>query len=151
MAELQWSTYDSIQTALDTGLNSLGNNNHALSSAIDFAASPPDKVLYMDIEVVLASVDLSAQVNPAIYIWLVARTDGTNFEDGAAGTPGTNPARQPDCIVPLRAVNGAQRVLMRLIPTTPDQGKLLFQNKAGAALASASNTLKYRTYSISAV
>ena len=100
----------------------------------------------MDIEVYLASVDLSAQINPALYIWIVARSDGSNFEDGSAGTPGTNPARQPDAIVPLRAVNAAQRVFARLVLTTPDQAKILVQNKAGAALAANSNTVKYYTY-----
>lgn len=145
MAEHRWVAYDSPVTALDSGLNSLGNGNHALSAAIDFSAV--DRVIYMDIEVYLASVNLSSSVNPAIYIWLIARTDGTNFEDGAAGTPGTNPARQPDAIVPLRAVNAAQRVMSRLILTTPDQVKILVQNKGGAALAASGSTVKYMTYS----
>ena len=144
--EVRWGAYDSIASALTSGLDALGNNNHAISSAIDFTAAGVDRKQYMDIEVYLSSVDLSAQVNPALYIWLVARSDGTNFEDGAAGTPGTNPARQPDCIVPLLAVNAAQRVFARLILTTPDQAKILVLNRSGAALAANSNTIKYYTY-----
>lgn len=149
MVEHRWTNYDAIQTALSSGLDALGNGNHALSSAIDFTAV--NSKIYMDIEVYLASVDLSAQVNPALYVWLLRRTDGTNFEDGAAGTPGTTPARQPDAIVPLRVVNAAQRVMAALILTSPDQVKILVQNKAGAALAANSNTLKYYTYSDKAV
>jgi hypothetical protein len=144
MATSIWSAYAAIVTALSTGLNSLGNNNTALSAAIDNSAA---KSFYMDIEVNLASVDLSAQVNPAIQIWLLSRTDGTNFEDGSAGTPGTVPARPPDKVIPLRVVNAAQRVFARGLLITPDQIKILVRNQAGAALAATLNTVKYYTYS----
>jgi hypothetical protein len=143
--EVRWGAYDNLARALSSGLDSLGNGNTALSAVIDFNAAGADRKQYMDLELSLASVDLSAQTNPAIYVWLLARTDGTNFEDGSAGTPGVVPARAPDAIFPLRAANGAQRVFRRLVLTTPDQGKLLLQNNAGAALATG-NTLKYYTY-----
>lgn len=142
--EANWTAYATIASALTTGLDALGNGNTALSSAVD---NSTNKDFYMDLEVYLASVDLSAQTNPAIYIWLLARTDGTNFEDGSAGTPGTVPARPPDAIVPLRVVNAAQRCFARGVLVTPDQVKILVQNKTGAALAANSNTVKYYTYS----
>ncbi len=144
MSELRWTAYDSLQTYLSTELNSLANNGNKLGAAINFAASGSDRKLYLDVEVYLASVDLSAQTNPAIYIWLLARTDGTNFEDGSDSV---DPARAPDKIIPLREVNGAQRVFARFLLTTPDQGKLLIENKAGAALAASGNTVKYYLYS----
>jgi len=143
MATSTWSAYATIATALTTGLNSLANGNTALSAAIDNSSA---KSFYMDIEVYLASVDLSAQVNPAIYIWLLSRTDGTNFEDGTAGTPGTIPARLPDKIIPLRVVNAAQRVFARGLLMTPDQVEILIKNAGGATLASSANTVKYYTY-----
>jgi hypothetical protein len=143
--EVRWGAYDNIATALSSGLDSLGNGNTALSAAIDFNAAGVDRKQYMDLELSLAPVGLSVQTNPAIYIWVLARTDGTNFEDGSAGTPGIVPARAPDAIFPLRAVNAAQRVFQRLVLTTPDQGKLLLQNKTGVALATG-NTLKFYTY-----
>lgn len=149
--EVRQGAYDTIATALSTGLNSLGNGNTAISSAIDFTAAGVDRKQYIDIEVYIASVDLSAQVNPAIYLWILARTDGTNYEDGTAGTPGTIPARPPDAIFPLRAVNAAQRVFQRMILTTPDNGEILVKNAAGAALASSGNTVKYYTYGIEVI
>jgi len=143
MSEQRWGAYDSIQTALSTDLNSLANDALAVSSAIDFTAAGVDRKSYMDVEVYLASVDLSGQTNPAIYLWLLPRTDGTNFEDGDGST---TPARSPDKIIPLRTVNGAQRVFARFLLTTPDQGKILIKNETGATLASSGNTVKYYTY-----
>jgi len=142
MSELRWTSYGSLVTYLSTELNSLANDANKLGSAIDFASA--NRKMYMDVEVYLASIDLSDQTNPAIHIWLLPRTDGTNFEDGSDSV---TPARAPDKVVPLREVNGAQRVFARFLMTTPDQGKLLIKNKTGVALASSGNTVKYRLYS----
>jgi len=143
MSEEQWGAYDSIQSYLTTELNSLADDSNKLGAAINFTASGVDRKLFMDIEVYLATVDLSSQTGPALYIWLLARTDGTNYEDGGDST---NPARAPDKIIPLREVNAAQRVFTRLLLTTPDYGKVLIGNRAGAALASSGNTVKYYIY-----
>ena len=139
-----WTAYGSLQTYLTTELNSLANNGLVLGSAIDFTVSGIDRELYIDIELYLASIDLSSQDNPAAYIWLLRRTDGTNFEDG--GTSIT-PARMPDDIIPLREANAAQRVSGKVI-TVPDQGKILIKNESGVTWASSGNTLKYNIYSL---
>ena len=144
MAELRWSAYDAIVSYLTTELNSLANNGNKLGVAINFAASGADRTLYLDVELYLASVDLSAQTNPAVYLWLLPRTDGTNYEDGADAI---DPARAPDKIFALRAFNGVQRVFARFVMTTSDYGKLLVENKAGAAFAASGNTIKYYLYS----
>ena len=143
MSETRWGTYDSIVSYLTTELNSLADDGNKLGAAINFTAAGVDRKIYMDIEIYLASVDLSAQTNPAINIWLICRTDGTNYEDGGDSI---DPARAPDAVVALRAVNGAQRVFARLLMTTPDYGKLLIENKTGAALVSSGNTVKYYIY-----
>lgn len=142
MTELRWTEYDSIQTYLSTELNALADNGNKLGAAIDFAATGSDRKIYMDIEIYLPSVALTG--NPAIYLWLLGRTDGTNFEDGSDSI---NPARQPDAIIPLRAATANQRVFAKRILTTPDQGKLSIKNETGAALAATGNTLKYHIYS----
>lgn len=144
MTEQRWTAYDALQTYLTTELNTLGIDANKLGAAIDFTTAGSDRKLYLDVEIYLGSVDLSAQTNPAIYLWMLGRTDGTNFEDGSDSV---DPARQPDMIIPLRAFNGVQRVFARFLRTTPDQGKILIENRTGAALAGTLNTVKYRMYS----
>lgn len=144
MAELRYTAYDSIVSYLTTELDALANDANKLGAAINFTTAGTDRKTYLDVEVNLASVDLSAQTNPAINVWMLARTDGTNFEDGADAV---DPARMPDKVVALREVNGAQRVFARFLLTTPDQGKILIENKTGAALAATGNTVKYYNYS----
>jgi len=146
--EKRWTVYDSIQSYLTTELNALANNALMLGAVIDFAASGADRKLFLDIEAYVASVDLSAQTNPALYIWLLRRTDGTNFEDGTASV---TPARMPDKIIPLREFNGVQRTQTNMLLTTPDQGRILIKNVTGATLAATNNTLKYNLYSVTDV
>ena len=149
MSQEQWTGYDGIVAYLGTELNAMANNANVLGAAIDFTAGGVDRKPYMDIEIYLPIIDWSAQDNPALYIWVLPRIDGTNFEDGDA-TP-TSPARAPDKIVPLRAANSAQRLVTRFALTTPDQAKLLIGNRTGAALSATLNTLKYKLYSREAV
>jgi len=148
MSESRWTAYDTIVSYMSTALNSLANSTNVLGDAIDFTTSGTDRKLFVDGEVYLAAVDWSAQTNPAIYLWLLRRTDGTNFEDGASTT---DPARQPDAIVPLRASSAAQRLSFNMMLTNPDQGKILVGNRTGAALASSGNTVKYNIYSVESV
>ena len=143
MAENRWGAYDTIVSYLTTELNSLADDGNKLGAAINFTAAGVDRKPYIDIEINLASVNWSAQTNPAINIWLLCRTDGTNYEDGGDSI---DPARAPDTVVALRAVSGAQRVSARFLLTTPDHGKLLIENVSGVALASSGNTVKYYTY-----
>lgn len=144
MAELRFTAYDTIESYLTTELNTLGGNGNKLGGAINFAASGSDRKIYMDIEVYLPIIDLSAEFDPAIYLWLLARTDGTNYEDGGDSV---KPARQPDAIIPIIASNSAHRGFAQHILTTPDYGKILLVNQTGAALATSGNTLSYYLYS----
>jgi len=143
LAELQFTAYDSKVEYLTTELNALADNGNKLGAAINFAASGADRKIYMDIEVNLTTVDLSAQV-PAIYLWLLARTNGTDYEDGGDSV---DPARPPDAIIPIVASNAAHRGFARNILTTPDYGKILLENQTGAALNATGNTLNYYLYS----
>lgn len=145
MSEYRWSAPASIQNALTTTLNSLADDdNDLMASAID---NTSNRKTFIDLEVSLASVDLSSQDNPAIYIWFITSIDGgSTYEDGD-GTPIT-PARQPDIIIPLREVSAAQVVIQRNIIFPPFNVKLMWGNRTGTAHASSGNTLKYRLHSM---
>lgn len=143
MVEQRWTAYDTQATYLGSELTGVVNNANKLGTTINFATAGSDRKLYLDIEIYLASIDLSGQTNPAIYLWMLPRTDGTNFEDGSDTV---DPARQPDMIIPLRVFNGVQRVFGRHLLTTPDQGRILIENRTGATLV-AGSTLKFQMYS----
>ena len=138
-----WSAYAGIQTYLSTGLNSLANDANKLGTAI---SNGTNRSLFCDWEFVLASVDLSSQTNPAIYLYLLKRVDGANYEDGSDSV---DPAKPPVKIISLREFNGAQRVITEvpmIIP--PGDFKVLLKNKGGAAFAASGNTLKYNIHSL---
>lgn len=141
MSTFKWVAPESIQTALDTGLNSLGNGNTALSSAI---ANQTDLYLYISLELYLNTINPTG--SPYVQIYFILSPDESNYEDGTAGTPGTIPARQPDAIFALRAANAAQRVALSNIPIPPLPFKLLLVNNTGVAFNASSNTLKYRRH-----
>lgn len=143
MTQIRWTPYNLGVTYLSTELTGVIANANKLGAAIDFTATGYDRKLYLDIEFVIGSMDLSGQTNPCINLWMLGRTDGTNFADGSDTV---DPAPQPDMIIPLRAFNGVQRVLARGLLTTPDQGKILIENGTGVTLA-AGSTLKFRMYS----
>jgi hypothetical protein len=140
MTEILNKAYSSIQSLLSTELNSLANGSNVLSGVIDFSDATHGRMTKLDVEVNLATVDWSAQTNPAIYLWIIKRTDGTNYEDGGASV---DPARIPDEVIPIRAVSSAQRVRGTIYVDTPDSGKILIGNRTGAALNASGNTLKY--------
>ena len=144
MGESNWTAYAaSVANLLSTELNSLANGSNVLSAAINNSSN---RDFYLDLEVYLASVDLSGQDNPAIYLWLLkSLDDDTSYEDGAAAV---NPATEPTKVVPLRVVSGVQRVMIASpIILRPGYAKVLYGNRAGAALAASGNLLRYRIFS----
>lgn len=143
MAEYRWSAPASIQSALTTELNSLADGSNAITGTqVD---NTSNRKTFITLELYLASVDLSAQDNPAVYVWFLLEVDGTNQEDGGAST---DPAKQPDAIIPLREVSATQRVIIPNIVCSPYEFDILAGNRTGAALAASGNTLKYRFHSM---
>jgi hypothetical protein len=140
MSDFLNKAYSSIQTALTTELNALADGSNVLDGALDMSDGTHSRMIKMDIEVYLGSVNLSAVVNPAIYLWLLKETDGTNYEDGGAAV---DPARMPDEIIPVRVFNGVQRVSGTIYVDSPGNVKILIGNRCGAAWAATLNTLKY--------
>lgn len=140
MIKQHWTPFRGQTTCLAAELNSLANGTNKLSAEIKNRYL--DK--YLAIELVLASVNLSTQVNPAVYVWIIPKTDAANYEDGGDSV---TPARVVDAVIPLRAINGAQRVYCRKVEVPPNDFKILVGNYSGAAFAATGNTLKYDFYS----
>jgi hypothetical protein len=142
MAKLRWTAYEAIQTYLDTDLNSLANDANKLGGVID---NSTDRHFYMDVEVYLNTVDLSAQTNPTIDIFMLVSLDGTNYADGADGTDPTTQTLVKS--VAVFETNTTHRQVTRGIIIPPGLFKLLIENKTGQTLNATLNTIKYRTYS----
>lgn len=141
MAEFNFTTLGTAVTVLDSHLNSLATETGALpATAIDNS----DGDFYADWAFNLTTIDLSAQSNPAIFVYFLSSiSDGTTYETGSASY---EPAERPDVIFQFNASNQDQYVIERLIITPHDFKPLLF-NKTGVALASTGNTLSYAEYS----
>jgi hypothetical protein len=142
MADILNKAYSSIQSLLTTELNAMADNINVLSAAIDMSDGTHGRMTRMDFELNLATADWSAQESPAIYLWLLKETDGTNYEDGNT-TLTLSPARTPDEIIPLREISSAQRVSGTVLVNTPDNAKILIGNRSGQAFGATGNTLKY--------
>lgn len=127
-----------IDTVLDTALNSMANNALVLSAEITHQ-SP--NYLEAELELYIAGMGGTPTANTAFVLWILRAIDGTNYEDG--GTSVT-PARQPDAYFPIRAVSTAQRIRRR-VKLPPGNVKYLLKNDGtGQALASSGNLLKVK-------
>jgi hypothetical protein len=132
------------QTLLSTELNTLANNTLVLGSAITLTDAG---YLLADITLVVG-FGAAPTVNTSVSVWLLRETDGTNYEDGAAGATGvtTLPARAPDVVFPLRAATGAhtQRVVRQIVLPPGTFKALLLNDGTGQAFAGSGNTLKLK-------
>ena len=112
---------------------------------------------FMDLELTLASLDLSAQTNPSVVIYLIESVDGgTNFDtysDNVSADASVPPADKICTIFGLRLGTGseAKTAIKSMIPIPPGRFKLLLRNKTGVAFAASGNVLAYRTYNLNTV
>ena len=140
MADVKWSSYSGVTTYLAAEINALGDDNNDLGVVID---NTSDLHLFMDVEVYLPQIDLSAKVNPAVYLWLLTSVDGINYEDGGDAL---DPIQNPTRVIAIDATDAVHRRVARGILLTPGKYKLLIGNRTGAAFAGTLNTVKYVTY-----
>ena len=132
------------ETLMGADLNSLADN------AVNVGAVLPDntsnRFFYAEFELVLASVDLSAQNNPALELYLVPSYDGTNYADTGtdASTTVYPPAQYLVAILGVAESSAAHRAVAKHILIDPSKYTPVVINKTGAALASSGNTLKMK-------
>lgn len=139
---------------LTTTLNALADNTTDLGAEIN---NESDLSTFMDLELALASLDLSGKASPMVVVYMLESIDGgIDFDTGddAVSAEASMPPTDKICThFGLRPGTGAEAKLAvkSLIPIPPGRFKLMLRNKAGAAFGATGNTLSYRTYNLKAV
>ena len=141
-----------LTTYLTTTLNALANLTTDLGAEIN---NETDLCMFMDLELRLSSIDLSAQTNPNVEVYLIESLDAgstyeTAGEDGQTLAIEIPSASKICCILSPRKSAGAEAkvVVQSLIPIPPGRFKLLPRNMLGVAFSADTNTLDYRTYNL---
>jgi hypothetical protein len=137
----QWTTPDTIASALTTELNTLTNGSYsAASGAID---NETGLFLYVDVELSLASLNPTG--TPSCSLFIVKSVDaGSNFEDGGGATAPANEALLCSFSLSTGASTKRRVVANLLIP--PLQFKFVLLNNTGVSTAASGNTVRYRRH-----
>ena len=134
------------ETLMSADLNSLANATTNVGAVVMDNTS--NRYFYAEFELVLASLDLSAQVNPAVELYLVPSYDGTNYADTGtdASTTILPPSEYLVAVMGVVITNAAHLAVSPHILIDPIKYTPVVINKTGAALAAANNTLKVKYY-----
>ena len=152
MTDFKWkSPTVALTNLLTTSLNSLADNttDDGGQTAIN---NETNLNTFMDLELTLASLDLSSQTNPSVWIYLIESVDGgTDFDtytDATATAGLMPPSDKLIAVIGLRPGSGAEAktAVKSAISIPPGQFKLLVRNKTGVAFAASGNVLAYRLY-----
>jgi len=148
-ANRQFEQLDTLTGYLAATLNSLAVDTSDLGATIDNSGANPD--MFMDLELYLASFDISGQTNSSIDIYFIYALDGTNYTDGADGvsTDALHPPAQNLAVsIAVRQGSGAEtkRAVVMGIMIPRCKFKMYVVNETGVQLAAANNTLKYDMY-----
>lgn len=138
---------------MTTGLDSLAINTTVVGIEIDNSIN---RDTFLDLILSLASLDLSAQTNPVLEIYLIKSDDAGSptYEDGEATA---NDALIPSAdhkiaLITLRLGTAAEvkNSIKTRIPIPQGKWKIMPRNKTGVNFGTG-NILKYRTYKIESV
>ena len=135
------------ETLMSNDLNTLANDTVNVGAVLPDNTS--NRYFYAEFELVLASVDLSAQTNPGVELYMVPSYDGTNYAD--TGTDASNAVYPPTqylvAVLGVAETNAAHRAVSPHIMLDPLKYTPVVINKTGAAFGATSNTLKSKYYS----
>lgn len=128
---VKWSALDSVVTGCPSaaGLINLAAGNHALGAERNNSAGT--QYAYFDLYVRGAD---TFHAGDYLSVWFLKAVDGTNYEDGAAGTPGTTPGRAADLVFFVRAVNTQQRITLGPVLIPGCKFKCLVMNNTSHTL-----------------
>jgi len=141
MGETTYTARGAAADLLTTEMNALADDDSAISGSEFENSSNLD--MFCDLEFSLASIDLSGQDNPALYVWFI-----NNLSTQEDGSGSVIPARAPDAIIPLREVSAAQVVSIARLQCPNIDFDTVVQNKTGIAFAATTNLLKIETYGV---
>jgi len=140
----KWNTPSSVASVLTTELNSLGSGS--MSAASGAINNDTNLDIYVDLELVLASLSPTAGAFVAIYI--AEAIDGTNYPAPSAA----DQRLQTNALLCTFALSTtaatAQRLVARNVVIPPGKFKIYLDNQAGVAFGASGNTLKMLPYNV---
>lgn len=140
----KWNAPSATTTVLSTGLNSLANNT--MSAASSSIANQTNLDIYVDIEVVLASLSPSSGSFVALYI--LEAIDGTNFPAQSDADLRLT-TTQLLCTIPTgTTASTAQRIAVRNVVIPPGIFQIKLDNQTGVSLNASGNTVKFNAYDL---
>lgn len=139
MSIIQWATPGTFTALLTTELNSLADQAGCnLGTEYD---NRTNKYLFADVV-----GNLSFASNPVVgtscELYLICKTDGTNYEDGSSSV------RPPNSYIGSFVLRAAspQLIMMRGISLPPSKFKLTMYNNSGVALGGSGNIVSISPY-----
>ena len=137
---------EGTETLMSADLNSLANN--AVNVGVVLPDNTTNRYFYVEFELILTSVDLSAQANPAVEVYLVPSYDGTNYADTGTDASLTvyPPTQYLVAVMGVAETSAAHRSVSPHVIIDPLKYTPVVINKTGAAFAAATNTLKSKYY-----
>ena len=153
--DLKWEAPTvALTSLLTTTLNSLANGVIDVSAEVN---NETNLTTFMDVEVTLASLNLSAQTNPSVHIYMFESVDGgTDFdtnEDGVSAASDLPTSDKIIAVLGLRIDTGAEAktAVKSMIPIPPGRWKIGLRNGTGVTFGASGNVFAYRTYNLNSV
>jgi hypothetical protein len=139
---------EGTEILMSTDLNSLADNTVNVGTVLPDNTS--NRYFFVEFELVLASVDLSAKTNPGLWVFFVPSYDGTNYADVGTDASATvyPPMQYLAAVLGVAETSAAHRAVSPHILIDPLKYTPVVINKTGAALAAADNVLKSKYYTL---
>lgn len=133
---IKWSALGTVVEACPStsGLKNLGSSYTALGAEIDNSAG--NQYGFFQLSVRGADV---FHIGDFISVYFLKAVDGTNYEDGSAGSPGTVPSRSAELIFSVRLVNTQQKITIGPVLLPPCKFKCLVVNNTNHGFTNTDN------------
>lgn len=142
-----YDALSALTTYMDTDLNSLADDTTNIGAIV--LDNSLEKRFYGAAELILSQVDLSAQINSAVELYMIPSIDAINYvDDGTdASTTDTPPITALVGIFSIQETDAAHRSAIELFELGPYKYTPVLINKTGVAFGATGNILKIATFS----